>query len=812
MRRALGWLLPGHAAGGPLASFSSGATPGWLHHAAEAIANTASAASGEARCYSTRAGSLSTAGPPSLPSTSGCVPPAACSVNPAVDLGSGLSSTSASSSMLTSPPLYSPSLSSASSTVASTAPMDDSILPSISSAASTTTTATQHLDNPLSHDVMASTLDACTAAESSLFMSLVQQIAGTYEFVHTTTGLPWAASIPLTTLALRLALLPLSMRQARIIRTNYSIYKEALTLTAQQEQEAREREEQLRLEERAAASVSADFRPSTSASSSSSSSAAAEAGVFGGSSNSSRSSSSMGLHQSYSTSSQPAAAAAAGLASTQQQQEAADPSQQQQQRHTAQPTSSSASSSSSSPPSEEDLAAAVYAKWLYSQAVLANFDMLRRKCDAPHWVWIVVNPLVQIPVFVGVSATLGMMCRANWTGLSSEGVLWFPDLTLPAFVMDSGDMPLGLAGFALPLIVYGMTMTSLRLAFGASGVAAQRAAAVAGPTVPGAAGGPEAETLLTSFLRSLPPLLYTMTTLSLYFKVQMAHGVLVHWLGSAGFTLSLQMALRNPTLRSLLKLNPGARSPAGTTLRPGPLGPTTTITDSPSSSSSDATTAAADASDRSVDTASSPPAPSSSSSSSPSAGLPRDLETVVAAETDPNVLVIMGAQLSARHEYTQALYCLRKAVLLRPSHVRAHYSMGQVYTLIGCFEDAELSYRAAAELSPEGTERGQALYCAASALHTMGKLEEAAAVYAEADAQWRGQTVIAYSRANALAAAGRRQEALAALEEAEARNEASREQPFKEALARLRKHLTRTEGEGGEGAGEAGSGGEEKRG
>ncbi len=35
----------------------------------------------------------------------------------------------------------------------------------------------------------------------------------------------------------------------------------------------------------------------------------------------------------------------------------------------------------------------------------------------------------------------------------------------------------------------------------------------------------------------------------------------------------------------------------------------------------------------------------------------------------------------------------------------------------GAWPDAELSYRAAAELSPEGPERGQALYCVASALH-----------------------------------------------------------------------------------------------
>lgn len=43
-----------------------------------------------------------------------------------------------------------------------------------------------------------------------------------------------------------------------------------------------------------------------------------------------------------------------------------------------------------------------------------------------------------------------------------------------------------------------------------------------------------------TFLRLLPPLLYTVTTLSMYYKVQMAHALLMHWLASVSFTLSLQ--------------------------------------------------------------------------------------------------------------------------------------------------------------------------------------------------------------------------------------------------------------------------------
>eukprot|EP00198_Chlamydomonas_reinhardtii_P004951 XP_001694287.1 predicted protein [Chlamydomonas reinhardtii] len=64
-------------------------------------------------------------------------------------------------------------------------------------------------------------------------------------------------------------------------------------------------------------------------------------------------------------------------------------------------------------------------------------------------------------------------------------------------------LPMGATGLALPLVVYAMTMTSLRLGFGAAGVAAAQSPDIRG-------------TALGAFLRSLPPLLYLLTTANLY--------------------------------------------------------------------------------------------------------------------------------------------------------------------------------------------------------------------------------------------------------------------------------------------------------
>ncbi|PNW79997.1 hypothetical protein CHLRE_08g373583v5 [Chlamydomonas reinhardtii] len=666
---------------------------------------------------------------------------------------------------------------SASSTAASTSSLAS--LSSLSTASSLTSLSS----------LSAASLAACSPGEPSLAMSAVQQLAGAYEAVHGGCGLPWAAAIPAVTLALRLALLPLSMRQARIIRSNYSLYKEALALTDAQEAEA-EAARQL----------------------------------------------------------------AAGEQGRQQRHEAWQQGQQGQGGAAGAGGAASLVASTSQGAGAEAVAkreADLRARLLRSQAVLANFHLLRAKVGAPHPGWLVLNPLVQVPVFVAVSTTLGIMARLPWPGLESEGMLWFPDLTLPAMVFPATGLigasgfadasspafaaataaaaaasdaataagaaaaaaatatagggfpgvgatadlvaaataanevllPMGATGLALPLVVYAMTMTSLRLGFGAAGVAAAQSPDIRG-------------TALGAFLRSLPPLLYLLTTANLYLKFQMAHGVLLHWAASAGFTLGLQTALRNPTLRTWLKLNPGQQG--------GAAAPAAAATATASGGGAAAATAT-DGGSSSV-----------GGKGSRFADLPSELVARVAETSDPNVLVIMGAQLSARQHYPGALHCFRKAVLLNPSHVRAHYSMGQVHSLTGSWPDAEQCYRAAAALSPpDGPERGQALYCVATALHSQGKLLEAADAYAAADALWRGQAVVAFGRANALAAAGRAAEALAAVEEAQARDAGTPGRPFAAVLTRLREQLAGAVGGsgsgsgsgGGEGQGDDGSGG-----
>ncbi len=196
-------------------------------------------------------------------------------------------------------------------------------------------------------------LDAFSPSEGgglhAVLLSAVQQMAGLYELVHTYSGLPWAVSISLTTVALRFALLPISLRQARIIRTNYSIYKEAVALAdhkiaeEQQQQEAQQQQQQ---QQRLSSMQGAAGNGKE-----------AEAGAE-------------------------AASRDAGLG-------------------------------------HETTVAVLEARLRRSQAVLREYGVLRERCGAPHPVWILINPLVQIPVFVAASASLGIMCR--WGGKEGGG-------------------------------------------------------------------------------------------------------------------------------------------------------------------------------------------------------------------------------------------------------------------------------------------------------------------------------------------------------------------------------------------------------
>lgn len=139
------------------------------------------------------------------------------------------------------------------------------------------------------------------------------------------------------------------------------------------------------------------------------------------------------------------------------------------------------------------------------------------------------------------------MAQAGWPGFSSEGALWFSDLTQPALVFAEAGMqlPMGLPGLILPFAATGVMLTSIHLGFKASGAAAQH------PSVSG--------TWLSAMLLYLRPALYALTLASAAIKVQLPQAPVLHWVTTASYTLALQLGLRSAKVRQVLRFSqPGS--------------------------------------------------------------------------------------------------------------------------------------------------------------------------------------------------------------------------------------------------------------
>lgn len=143
------------------------------------------------------------------------------------------------------------------------------------------------------------------------------------------------------------------------------------------------------------------------------------------------------------------------------------------------------------------------------------------------------------------------------------------------------------------------------------------AAAVAASFVPGAAAKhPSVSgTWLGPFLAYLPPVLYSLTLASTYLKIQLPQAAVLHWLTTSSYTLSLQLGLKSPRVRKLLGFTqPNLAAGAG------------------------------------------------------------DVDPAVAAQANAmdnaDILVVMGAKHAALQRYSEALYCLHRALQLDPQNVR----------------------------------------------------------------------------------------------------------------------------------------------
>lgn len=187
--------------------------------------------------------------------------------------------------------------------------------------------------------------------------------------------------------------------------------------------------------------------------------------------------------------------------------------------------------------------------------------------------------------------------------------------------------------------------------------------------------------------------------------------------------------------------------------------------------------------------AASPAAPLSAAVA-PSGSVSPQLAAKVASLVNPDALVILAAQRSAQLQYDEASFCLAKALQLDPRNVRAHYSRGQVASLTRRWGDADASFARAAELATDDAQRGQALYCRGTAQQSCGRLHDALGSYSAAARLWAGQPVVWHAIAQAHRALGEKGPALDAVRQGLQLVEANPHYAaFSEALLRLQSDI-----------------------
>jgi membrane protein insertase Oxa1/YidC/SpoIIIJ len=202
--------------------------------------------------------------------------------------------------------------------------------------------------NPWIQDDAAADTTAAAAAEAAAagvpHLGIFSAGAAALDALHAATGMPWWAVIPATSVGIKTLLLPLSLKQAKIVRTNMVLWTESFEFLRQREARDKHR-------------------------------AAADAGV-----SADPASSSSTLATDLQPREQQFTGAAAGV------QQAAQPQQQRQQQQQLQQQQLQA----------VDSATAALQQLQHWQARLAMYHELRVKCGVPHPAWFMFNQLLQV--------------------------------------------------------------------------------------------------------------------------------------------------------------------------------------------------------------------------------------------------------------------------------------------------------------------------------------------------------------------------------------------------------------------------------
>jgi len=351
------------------------------------------------------------------------------------------------------------------------------------------------------------------------------------------------------------------------------------------------------------------------------------------------------------------------------------------------------------------------------------FQQLRQERGAPSLWWIPGVPVIQIFCFASNALAVRSMAAQQWPGFTSEGLMWFTDLTQPAMSLLHNAAPMGTAGGLLPMAVLGVYLANIERSFGGSATATAIAET-----------NSEQQSVMLWLRPKLRLMLEWLCVGMLWFGFQQPQALLLYVLSSASFAL----AQGSGPGRYLTRL---AFGPMFGLPPPGQQ---------------------------------SQPAPGS-------------LQEDAGRSEAVRKLFQHAAELRAKEDVSGAVDVLYQLLEIEPRNARAYFALGKLHSKQKQWGESEVAYLKSVDLEEDSVQQGRAFFGAGIAFYNQEEYDVAADALRNAVERCPDDAEALLALSAALAKVGKLDEARTALTSAAERDPMVKEHLLEGLMADLDK-------------------------
>jgi YidC/Oxa1 family membrane protein insertase len=352
-------------------------------------------------------------------------------------------------------------------------------------------------------------------------------------------------------------------------------------------------------------------------------------------------------------------------------------------------------------------------------SIARRFHELRLQQRAPHPLWILGAPLVQLPVFITAMVSIRSMARDRWPGFESGGTAWFPDLTAPAVDVVTLTTPMGIAGVVLPLTVAVAMYANIDAAFGAT-----ERTATATTSGSDSGGNTHKRSSVMMYVMGKVRLVLEWAVIPLFItSLQLPHGAVCYWATSSLYALGQHRILRVGTVRHALGLGTRVLPQEQQQQQVQYMGEVNQIKESSGNgTTTESSTTPTTSFSRHTTTTTTTTTAAKKSTKYIATNIPEDAAQGFA----------QAAELRATGNFQGAATALRHILIRYPDQPRALFALGQVLSGLKDWGDASHAYLQAARFETEPEQECRAWFGAGVALHMHGREEDAVEAFSRA--------------------------------------------------------------------------------